>query len=1290
MTKNIQQKAVLVLGMHRSGTSALTAGLTALGFHFGHNETHASEENPKGYFENQAVVQLNDKILRHLGYSWSNPFWGTHSVDLSALQKFVPGAVDLLKKSYTKSTCWGIKDPRVCLLLPFWEQVIKEAFDCDVYYVHALRHPLEVASSLKVRSTKFKQFLCGDTRQSVLLWFSYHFCSLRDASNDRNILINFDDLIESPLKQIDRLINFLDINPDVDSLDDYVKTFLTKGLKHHSSSTEIFSKDFPQLQCIARFYNELSSLKFKDEFNRKKIKDILAIVPVSDLFQSCCDASAPLFQDAQKAILISDKFEQSQNTILGLKEKNAVLIEANTKQNVKLTNLEQQTRALSIELQKKERTLVGANKQLNDFKRQWTWKIADRIRKILKKTPLSRAITKRLYSARDKKKISHEYQILSKANGFDKDFYMSQAPFFFEIESDPLTHYLTKGTQQGLWPNRNFDPLFYLQMYPDVKVSGQNPLVHYLIAGKEEGRLTQNRPLDSDVRKVISNPSEGQEGHYFDPDFYQRAYPDTGGLDPLIHYNTYGRLEGRIPCQSHPIDFSGVEQLNKDKATILVVSHDASATGGPTLCLKIIEHLKVQYNVITLLIGGGPQLQKIKDISDFVVEPVRGNKTILMPIIVEQLSALITIDYAIVNTTQSRYVLPGLAQCFIPSICLIHEFISYIRPKSAIREIVLWASEVVFSSEIVRQDAIKYCEALKHRQAFIYPQGQCASTTSETTLEPQEQKHIQNKVRPNHFPDDTVIILGAGTVELRKGVDLFLGCATRLRRLSPGIKFHFVWAGKGFDPEKDTEYSSFIQDQLERDGLQDHVTFVGQLSNLSFAYAVADIFFLSSRLDPLPNVAIDAMFHGLPVVCFENTGGISDFLIEKGRRNSCVAPYLNTEKAAELLNEIIRNPDKGILLGEELKEFATQYFNMESYVKSLDDLAKELTPKQELEKRDCLLLENNNNFYLNNYLSHDSFNDHKLVVRRFIRSWQSGEGLRKPNPSFHPGIYAEQNSDFITTQDPFAHYLEANCPKGPWKTDLIQPKSGCIDSKKKHAKAALHIHVFYIELLDNILEKLEWQNLSIDLLISVTNAKIAEQVSRKLALYNNGTVEIKVVPNQGRDIGPLLTEFSANILENYELIGHLHTKKSIDIKDRGVISKWFDFLLENLLGKRFPMTSIILDELSTNEKVGLVFPSDPYVVGWSNNKTAADLLCQRLRLPPILVNNFNFPVGSMFWAKTAAIAPLFATQFKWEDYPKEPVSYDGTMLHAIERLLPFIAENEGFEYKMTYIPNITR
>jgi lipopolysaccharide biosynthesis protein len=72
-----------------------------------------------------------------------------------------------------------------------------------------------------------------------------------------------------------------------------------------------------------------------------------------------------------------------------------------------------------------------------------------------------------------------------------------------------------------------------------------------------------------------------------------------------------------------------------------------------------------------------------------------------------------------------------------------------------------------------------------------------------------------------------------------------------------------------------------------------------------------------------------------------------------------------------------------------------------------------------------------------------------------------------------------------------------------------------------------------------------------------------------------------------------------------------------------------------------------------------------------------------------LPEHFNFPVGTMFWARTAALSPLFELNLNWNEYPVEPIDHDGTILHAIERLIPFVVKHRGFNIAVSNVPGIS-
>lgn len=310
--------------------------------------------------------------------------------------------------------------------------------------------------------------------------------------------------------------------------------------------------------------------------------------------------------------------------------------------------------------------------------------------------------------------------------------------------------------------------------------------------------------------------------------------------------------------------------------------------------------------------------------------------------------------------------------------------------------------------------------------------------------------------------------------------------------------------------------------------------------------------------------------------------------------------------------------------------------------------------------------------------------DRQTAIRQYIRSWHTLD-LRKPAPGFNQRIYSEL-CKLDAIQEPFSAYIQDGKPQGPWQYEIIKPS---IEFKKceKKLNVAVHVHVFYPDILVIILELLQKNTEQYDLLIS-TAEKNFKAIKKILERYKFN-YQLRVVPNIGRDIGPFLTEFRKE-LQEYDVIGHLHTKKSLHANNPVFIQSWVDFLFENLLGGQYSMADQIIDAFKRDPRLGLVFPDDPNLHGWGDNKLFAKQLAQELGIVNLPEGTFNFPIGTMFWARSVALKQLFDLHWDWDNYPKEPLPPDGSILHAIERLIPIIVQHHGYKCVATYIPGSKR
>ena len=182
---------VLVLGMHRSGTSALAGALEAMGLEVGPDDDlmPADVGNPQGYFELLSVVRANDDLLAHFGGRWDSPpdFVPDWVEDTAAIE-FVDAKRRMLVELFSGER-YLLKDPRISILLPLWRRITDDQ-GCAIVIV---RDPLEVATSLTIRNGL-------PTLTGLALWAAYNRAMLRDLHGARVHVCNYADLIEHPIE----------------------------------------------------------------------------------------------------------------------------------------------------------------------------------------------------------------------------------------------------------------------------------------------------------------------------------------------------------------------------------------------------------------------------------------------------------------------------------------------------------------------------------------------------------------------------------------------------------------------------------------------------------------------------------------------------------------------------------------------------------------------------------------------------------------------------------------------------------------------------------------------------------------------------------------------------------------------------------------------------------------------------------------------------------------------------------------------------------------------------------
>ncbi|WP_374469840.1 sulfotransferase family protein [Phenylobacterium sp.] len=183
-----RRTAYLVLGMHRSGTSATTQLLAAAGAQLPEHVMPGDEHNAKGYFEPWKIAILNDERLRAVGSAWDDTFaFPYRPLPRKDERAWLTRATELFDSEYRYARFPLLKDPRVSVLMPFWRTVLED-LGLGVRAVIPVRHPLAVAGSL-ARRDNFA------VEKSLLVWTSYMLAAEAYTRDLPRAFVSYDGLL---------------------------------------------------------------------------------------------------------------------------------------------------------------------------------------------------------------------------------------------------------------------------------------------------------------------------------------------------------------------------------------------------------------------------------------------------------------------------------------------------------------------------------------------------------------------------------------------------------------------------------------------------------------------------------------------------------------------------------------------------------------------------------------------------------------------------------------------------------------------------------------------------------------------------------------------------------------------------------------------------------------------------------------------------------------------------------------------------------------------------------------
>jgi hypothetical protein len=207
-------KTVVVLGMHRSGTSMTSAILEKLGINMGEETLGAVETNPIGHFEDKIFLDLNKRILNDAGGSWDNP--PNYKTILDLKDKYKD---EIEKLVSNKKENWGWKEPRTSLTINLYYPYLK-----NIYFIYCKRNEDDVAKSLKKRNDMSLE----KGKELKKIYDSRIDDFLCKINTDRKKIVKYEKVLSNPESEIQKIINFLDLEVNKQQYKEAVNIVLPK------------------------------------------------------------------------------------------------------------------------------------------------------------------------------------------------------------------------------------------------------------------------------------------------------------------------------------------------------------------------------------------------------------------------------------------------------------------------------------------------------------------------------------------------------------------------------------------------------------------------------------------------------------------------------------------------------------------------------------------------------------------------------------------------------------------------------------------------------------------------------------------------------------------------------------------------------------------------------------------------------------------------------------------------------------------------------------------------------